>query len=105
AIFLEARIAMAYLPEHLVEAIDEGADLILRVALDPQGVVLLDGHSAHGLRQIDDGPRDLLLKPGGEPIRYQDGGNDGAEADQGGCAPVRIKCGEGDENVQVSKRR
>src|SRR6202041_3614511 len=42
AIFLEARIAMAYLPEHLVEAIDEGADLILRVALDPQGVVLLD---------------------------------------------------------------
>ena len=66
---LQPRIALPDLVEHLVEAVDPGADLVLRAALDAQGVVLLRRHPAHGLGEIDDGAGNLLLQPRREPER------------------------------------
>ena len=65
---LQARVALADLAQHLVEALDERADLVLGAALHPQGVVLLQRYPLHGLREIHDGPGYLMLQPRGEPV-------------------------------------
>jgi hypothetical protein len=51
AILFEARVAMANLRQHLIEAFDQRADLILGTSLNPQSVVLLGRYALHGLRQ------------------------------------------------------
>src|SRR5208283_3013952 len=43
------------LREHLVEAVDERSDLILRAPLDAKAVVLLQRDALHGVRQVYDG--------------------------------------------------
>ena len=65
----QPRIALPDLGEHLIEAVDERADLVLGAALDAQAVVLLQRHALHGVREVDDGAGNLLLQPRGEPVR------------------------------------
>src|SRR3984957_2736953 len=90
AVLLQARVAMADLRQHLIEAVDERTNLIFGISLDSQAVVLFQRHPLHGLRQVHDGSRDLLLQTRGEPVRGQDGGENRRERYQEVGRPIRI---------------
>ena len=65
---LEPRVALANLAQHLVEALDQRADLVLGAAFDPQRVILFGRHALHRLREVHDGAGYLMLQPGGDPV-------------------------------------
>ena len=90
-VFLQARVAMPNLPQHLIETVDQRTDLVLRTTLDPQRVVFLRGYALHGVRQIDDGPGDLLLQRCGQPIRRQHGGEYRRQCDEQVAAPILVQ--------------
>ena len=77
------------MPEHLIEAVDEGAHFVLRTSLHPQAVILFQGDALHGVRQIDDGSRDLLLQSRGEPICRQHRGGNRGERNEEVALPIR----------------
>ncbi len=91
AVLLQPRVAMPNLPEHLIEAVDERADFIVRTTFDAQTVVFFQGYPLHGVRQIDDGSRDLLLQPCGKPVRRQHCGRDRRQRDEEVTGPIRIQ--------------
>ncbi len=103
AVLLQPRVAISNLPEHLVEAVDERADFILRVAFDTQAVVFLGRYPLHGVRQVDYGPGDLVLQPRGEPVRGQHGGHDCRQRDEDVAGPIRIHHLDRHEYVDESR--
>src|ERR1700743_3069819 len=94
---------MSYLPEHLIEAVDQRPDLVLGAALDAQAVVLFAGGALHGVCKIDDGAGDLSRQRGGEPIRDQDCRRDGRNADESIIAPVWVQGRHRYQNVYIAK--
>src|SRR5450631_498880 len=90
-VLLQPRVAKANLTEHLIEAVDERADFIVRAAFDTQAVVFLQRYPLHGLRQIDDGSGDLLLQTRGEPKGRQHRGRDRRNCDEDVAAPIRVQ--------------
>jgi hypothetical protein len=98
-IAFQTRVAMPNLAQHLIEAVDEGADLILGTALDPQAVILLHRYALHGVREIQDGRGYLLLQERRQPIRGcgRDGG--GHENNEQVLRPIWIQRGKHHNHV------
>jgi len=76
---LARKVLLLDLDEHVVEAVDQKAQLVVRFLDGPERVVLLPGHPGLDLCQVEDRPRDHLLELRGEEERD----DQGAQGDQG----------------------